>query len=214
MKVFGKKLGSVLLFGSMMFTTVGGTSVYADEDVASVTTMESDDVGDGDEVSKNEGNEEAAGSFVSGKKGMLCLAAVPLVGAAGAAAGFACGKYSASSDKEAENKEAENKEAENKEAVSSKPGCNMSVFDVLGALSYIPGFGSDAKTASGKLNAWKLSIVLTMHVLGIVAVVWRATERSWGEYWKDKADIFNGILDVIVPPAGLLVHATRHMWAG
>ena len=34
MKVFGKRFGAALLFGSMMFTTVNCTSVYAVDDSA------------------------------------------------------------------------------------------------------------------------------------------------------------------------------------
>lgn len=50
----------------------------------------------------------------------------------------------------------------------------------LGALSYIPGIGSDAKTDSG-INKGKLATVIVMHELGLLAFsfeIWR-TKNGW-----------------------------------
>lgn len=87
-----------------------------------------------------------------------------------------------------------------------------SVFDTIGALSYIPGIGSDRKTDSG-INAGKLATVITMHVIGIIFFA----VFLYGKLVKKNAnltlfDYASMGCDVICPPVGMAMHAGHFLY--
>ena len=117
----------------------------------------------------------------------------------------------AKKDLENAKKDLENKKDSLERAENDTGG--VSLLDGLGALSYIPGLGSDAKTDSG-INKGKLAAVITMHAIGLLAFcfeVWKIKRGYWSLLpLRNKSyQVIGLVFDVVCPPLGLVAHTVE-----
>ncbi len=240
MEFFGKRFSSALLFGSMIFSTVNGVSVYGEESdtiVEQVAEELGDASNDVQDLSENDETREdkvvGSQNKSSGSKlgfGLASAAGGALIGVAAEETVKNLKKSPGSSGTSNSNEvetlkkdlnEARSKidnsqselKSSNKELDKLRSDLNKmkqgmgetSVLDAIGALSYIPGIGSDCKTDSG-FNVGKLATVITMHVIGIicVAAILHLSKKLGGIKPFGYVAV---VCDVICPPVGLVAHA-------